>query len=518
MPLRTLSILILLAVSFLHGCAMNPVTGRQELHIVSEAEEVRIGRENYLPSQQSQGGEYVVDQELTAYVNSVGQKLAKASDRPNLPYEFVVLNNPVPNAWALPGGKIAVNRGLLLALDNEAELAAVLGHEIVHAAARHGAKAMERGMLMQVGMIGIGIAFSDHEYSDLIVGGAGLGAALIATKYSRDQELESDQYGMKYMARAGYDPRAAIELQKTFIKLSEDKEPGWLNGLFASHPPSRERVDANLETARTFPEGGASGKEEYQAKLAGLVKSKPAYEALEKGQKALAKSAFSEAWDLARDAISIEPHEALFHELQADVKTKGKEFNEALQYYDKSIEEKGRFFRFFLKRGLVKEKLGDFSGARSDLEKSNSLLPTALAHNALGNIALAGGQAAQAMEHFRMAAGSGSEAGRSARISLARLELPGNPGKYLDVGFSVSGAGSVIVNLRNNSGASVQNVAVAVALMGKGGFPIAQDTVVFRRPIPPGAVSSIASLIGPIKDENQFRRLRSRIMAAQIAD
>ncbi len=102
--------------------------------------------------------------DLTAYINEVGQKLAAVSDRP-LPYEFVVLNNPVPNAWALPGGKIAVNVGLLSELKNEAELAAVLGHEIVHAAARHGAKAQERGTLMQVGLAAaqIGAAISDVD-------------------------------------------------------------------------------------------------------------------------------------------------------------------------------------------------------------------------------------------------------------------------------------------------------------------------------------------------------------------
>ncbi len=139
----------------------------------------------------------------------MGQKLAAVADR-RLPYEFVVLNSSVPNAWALPGGKIAVNRGLLTELHNEAELAAVLGHEIVHAAARHGAKAQERGTLMQVGMaaaqIGAAIGGVDQNVANLAIQGAGVGAQMIQQKYSREQELESDQYGMKYMKAAGYDP------------------------------------------------------------------------------------------------------------------------------------------------------------------------------------------------------------------------------------------------------------------------------------------------------------------------
>ena len=119
----------------LSACGVNPVTGKKEIQFVSEAQEIKIGEQNYAPTKQSEGGDFDVLPDLSAYINEVGQKLAAVSDR-QLPYEFVVLNNPVPNAWALPGGKIAVNVGLLSELKNEAELAAVIGHEIVHAAAR----------------------------------------------------------------------------------------------------------------------------------------------------------------------------------------------------------------------------------------------------------------------------------------------------------------------------------------------------------------------------------------------
>jgi predicted Zn-dependent protease len=135
----------------LTACGVNPVTGKREIQFVSEAQELQIGEQQYAPTRQSEGGDFKMLPELTTYVNEVGQKLAAVADR-KLPYEFVVLNSSVPNAWALPGGKIAVNRGLLPELRSEAELAAVLGHEIVHAAARHGAKAQERGTLLQAGV------------------------------------------------------------------------------------------------------------------------------------------------------------------------------------------------------------------------------------------------------------------------------------------------------------------------------------------------------------------------------
>ena len=244
--MRSLFTIVLISL-LASGCATNPVTGRSELTLVSKREEISIGARQYLPAQQSQGGAYIVDEALTGYVNEVGQRLAAVSDRP-LPYEFVVINDSTPNAWALPGGKIAINRGLLSQLDNEAELAAVLGHEIIHAAARHGAKAMERALLLQGAVLLTALGTQDSEYSNYIVGGASIGAQLISTRYGRQAELEADLYGMEYMARAGYDPDAAVSLQEKFVALKQGNSSGWLEGLFASHPPSQERVDRNAET------------------------------------------------------------------------------------------------------------------------------------------------------------------------------------------------------------------------------------------------------------------------------
>ena len=162
-----LSGLIITAVIFLltSACSTNPVTGKNELSLISEAQELSIGQKQYAPLRQSQGGDYEVDAKVAAYVNEVGQRLAAVSDR-KLPYEFKVLNNSVPNAWALPGGKIAINRGLLTELNSEAELAAVLGHEIVHAAAKHSAQGMSRGMLLQGLVVAASIATQGKSYAN----------------------------------------------------------------------------------------------------------------------------------------------------------------------------------------------------------------------------------------------------------------------------------------------------------------------------------------------------------------
>lgn len=257
-------IILSLTLSFLVGCSTNPVTGKQELTLISESQEISLGEQNYLMIQQAQGGDYVADPEVQEYVQEVGDRLAEVSDRPNLPYEFVVLNNSIPNAWALPGGKIAINRGLLVELHSEAELAAVLSHEIVHSAARHGAKMLERTLLMQAGLVGLSQTLKDHKYEDVVVGTGAVGVALIGLKYSRDAELEADKYGIKYMEAAGYDPEAAVELQKTFLKLSEDRSPNWLGGLFATHPPSEARIEANEKTVALYPSGGFVGVEEMK--------------------------------------------------------------------------------------------------------------------------------------------------------------------------------------------------------------------------------------------------------------
>ena len=192
---------LLASLSLLLGCAVNPVTGKNELSLISPQQEIALGKKNYQPSRQSQGGDYYIDDQLQAYVAGVGKKIAAVSDRPDLPYEFKVLNNSVPNAWALPGGKIAINRGLLSYLEDESQLAAVLAHEIVHAAARHGAKTIERGTILQGALTAASISLEKNQTrnGNMVMEGANLGAQLISQGYSRSAELEADYFGILYI-------------------------------------------------------------------------------------------------------------------------------------------------------------------------------------------------------------------------------------------------------------------------------------------------------------------------------
>jgi beta-barrel assembly-enhancing protease len=503
-PHRLLAALAI-AVTALSGCVINPVTGDRELALISADQEIAIGSEQYAPSQQMQGGDYSLDAPLTVYVAGVGQKLAAVSDRA-LPYEFVVLNNSVPNAWALPGGKIAVNRGLLVELQSEAELAAVLGHEIVHAAARHGALAMQRGLLLQGAVLATQVAAQRGNYGGLAVGAASVGAQLLSQRNSRGAELESDLYGMRYMAAAGYDPRAAITLQETFVRLSEQggASQGRLATLFASHPPSAERVQKNRETAATLPASGDLGRERYQAATAALRQRQPAYEAYDKGRAALADDKPAEAERLAQEAIRLLPAEAQFHALLGDIDLQKKGYADAVRHFSDAVGRNDRFFYYHLQKGLAHRQLRQWDLARSELESSVQLLPTADAYYALGALAEQRGERAAALEHYSRAAQSQSPAGQAAGDATVRLDLPSNPGKYLTARGVLNDKAELVVELGNPTRLPVADVLVTVRYTDPQGA-IREVNRRFSGELPPGQSTRWATGLGPFTSTAAFQ-------------
>lgn len=473
---KRFSVLIIASLALITtACGTNPVTKKREIQLVSESQEISIGKQNYSPARQSQGGDYIIDPELTAYVQSVGDKLAKVADR-QLPYEYAVINDSTPNAWAMPGGKIAFNRGLLYELNSEAELAAVMGHEMVHAAARHGAKSMERGIFMQGAMIAVGIGAQNTNYSNLIVGGAQLGAALTMSKYGRDAESESDLYGMQYMKKAGYDPTAAVTLQETFVRLSADRKSNWLEGLFASHPPSPERVEANKVTLAKIGAGGDWGKEIYAQKTAKLRSTQAAYKAYDESVKALSAKDTAKATALAKQAIAGEPREARFQELLGDIAFTEKKPQEALSYYDKAIKMQPDYFKPHIQSGIALFNMGKKAEAEPFLKRANELLPTAPGHALLGQIAEDRGDIDGALQHYSVAAGSNSDIGKDAMARGVRIDLPRNPGKYLQSGAVADNSGNLFAVVQNNTDVPVGRVQVRVVKYdAKTGRAVAQS-------------------------------------------
>jgi len=449
---------------FLVSCAVNPVTGESQFSLLSRQDEISIGSEQYGPSQQSQGGVYKVDPELSAYVNEVGQRLATVARRDyDLPYEFVLLNNSVPNAWALPGGKIAVNRGLLTELNNEAELAAVLGHEVVHAAARHGASAMARGTLLQ-GVLTVGaIASQDSAYSDYIVGAGQLGAQLISQRYGRDAERESDTYGIRYMVEAGYDPRAAVSLQETFVRLSAGRESSWIDGLFASHPPSEERVANNQALVNELMPALQGrdmevGEARYQQAIAGIKADQEAYQLFAEAERAIADDDMEIALLNLDEAISMVPNEARFYGLKADIYLYQKRYREAISTYNQAIDRDDTYFDYYLGRGVAHARTGNQNLAQSDLERSVGLLPTATAMNELGKISLDNNDRSLAKQYFQAAAGGAGQVANEAALAYTRLDIEDAPSNYIQVQAYTDAENRLLARVMNRSGIALENI------------------------------------------------------------
>ncbi|KMQ74128.1 M48 family metalloprotease [Marinobacter subterrani] len=411
---------IVLAVT-LGGCTVNPVTGEQQLSLIGEDQELAMGAEQYVPTQQTQGGQFYVDPELTLYVREVGEKMAAVSDRPDLPYEFVVLNSSVPNAWALPGGKIAINRGLLTKLDDEAQLASVLGHEIVHAAARHSVQRMQKTMLISAGVAGLGFALSDNEWAGLIMGGAAFGAQLALAQYSQSDELESDHYGILYMKEAGYDPTAAVELQQIFLELSEGQQSGFINGLFATHPPSAERVEENRQLVQKIGAGGYRGKEVFDRKMAKLRSLQPAYDAHDKALELAAKDKLDAALDKVNEAIRLLPREAMFYSLRGRIYQGLKQEEKAAADFEKAVGLYPEMFTYRLYNGLNALQLNNLAKARENLIKANQTVPTSIAFLRLGDIAVRQNNRNDAIAYYSKAAEAGGDVAEEAKRKLAAL-------------------------------------------------------------------------------------------------
>jgi len=235
---------ILFGMLFSTACATNPVTGRRELSLVSEAQEVQMGREGAQADLQ-RIGEYA-NPEAQALVRRMGSQMAAKSERPNLPWEFHVLDDAAVNAFAYPGGFIFVTRGLMTHMNSEAELAEVIGHEIGHVTAKHTVAAISKQQVAQIGLVGASVLSSQvAKYGDLL----GTGASLLFLKFGRDDELQADALGFQYSLAQGYDVREAPKVFQTLGRLAGDggRVPEWQS----THPDPGNRVqraEARLAT------------------------------------------------------------------------------------------------------------------------------------------------------------------------------------------------------------------------------------------------------------------------------
>jgi predicted Zn-dependent protease len=247
------ALLVLAASAAVTGCATNPVTGSPDLVFQSEAGEIKRAKEVHPMLLQQFGGAYE-DQQVQAYVNEVGQRAAKASHRPELQYTFTVLDSEEINAFTTGGGYVYITRGIMNYLNSEAELTAVLGHEIGHVTARHPVRQQSKSTLAGIGAAAVGIFTGSGDLAGL----ANYAGAALISGYGRDQELEADRLGAEYLVKVGYAPEHMIDVVRLLKNQElfeiqrareEKRQPHVYHGVFASHPDNDQRLSEVVKAA-----------------------------------------------------------------------------------------------------------------------------------------------------------------------------------------------------------------------------------------------------------------------------
>lgn len=281
------------------------------------------------------------------------------------------------------------------------------------------------------------------------------------------------------MAQAGYDPAAAVSLQEAFVRLSEGRQSGWLEGLFASHPPSAERVQNNRQlVAQLRSEGfteGELGEQRFQQRTAFIRENKPAYDAFDEAFTLLRQDRMEAAEIKVDEAMALLPQEARFHGLKGDIALSQRRYGAAIDHYNSALARDDGYFNYYLGRGLAFSRQGDRNRAQRDLQASVDLLPTALAMNELGTMALATNNRAAAKGYFQQAASAPGDLGDSARASFLQLDVVDNPSTYLQATIFVDNNRRIMVRVANTAPMQIRQAALELQAA------IGRDTA--RRPI-----------------------------------
>jgi beta-barrel assembly-enhancing protease len=265
--LRSTIVLCVAAMNclLLTGCDVDPVSGNKRLMLLSPEDEAKLGK-SYAPQVEKELGGRIPDENLQSYVNQVGQRMARVCHHPEFSYSYTAVQDPMINAFAVPGGHVFITRGLLEKLDSEAELASVLGHETGHVVAQHTAAAISRETVMTALVIAAGVGSGGRE-----VGSTSFLAACLGLQYSRDDESEADTAGLSYMAQAGYDPNGMIGTMRILQKLQTERPIEF----FSTHPDPETRIaDIEDRIQRRFANVGQlkMGKQEYEEHVLVVLK------------------------------------------------------------------------------------------------------------------------------------------------------------------------------------------------------------------------------------------------------
>ncbi len=383
---RFISILLLLS---LLGCAVNPVTGEKEFMLIAEDEEISIGKEiypNILWGEEGGGGVYR-DQELEGYLEGIIKRLHSVSHRPNLPVDFVIQNSSVPNAWAIPG-HVAITRGLLVNIDNEAQFAFVMGHEMGHVSARHSAKKLSIGRLQQLGIV-VASAFikEGKKEQELLLGLGLIGSSLLILKYDRGQELQADRLGVLYMARTGYDPNESLTahekldkaIKEYLARLGKSREETILGDLLSTHPRTQIRLDEvkstiqNLEPYRIYGDGKFSSP--FMKNTTKIREIQKAYLKYDDATRAFRENNIRKAEDNISEAIRMNQGQAPFWSLSGLIYLKQGRYDDAEREFKTALQRDSDYQPAYHGLGLRQFLINDYRTAIGYFEKSLKLFP-----------------------------------------------------------------------------------------------------------------------------------------------
>ncbi|GAB1394607.1 M48 family metallopeptidase [Rhodocyclaceae bacterium] len=321
------------AAGALSGCATSPIDGKRILVGMSEKQEREIDKE-VAPHQFSQDMGPIQDGSVNQYVSSIGGRIHPLTHRPDMPYSYRVLNANYLNAYTFPGGAMGVTRGILVELDNEAELAALLGHEMGHVNARHAAQRQGQGLLAQVAVAGLSIATADSGWGTLTAIAGQVGASALLSSYSRDNEREADALGQEYMVRAGYPAKGMTQLHGLLVRESKE-QPSLLETMFSSHPMNSERYQTAQQLAEAKYAASLNAnpqRERFMDNTAALRKLKPTIDACKRGETAMAKKKLGEAENQFDKAVDLTPQDYPSNLLLAKCLTAQGKSGEALRY------------------------------------------------------------------------------------------------------------------------------------------------------------------------------------------
>jgi len=346
--------------------------------LVSEEEEIQVDKQ-YSPLQFSSDYGTVRDKALSEYVSDVGKSMSSRTHRPKMPYSFRVVNATYVNAYAFPGGSIACTRGILLDLDNEAQLAALLGHELGHVNARHTAQQMSKGSITQVFVGGLSVL------AGVAGGGLGqvaaqlgtIGAGALLASYSRDNEREADALGMEYMVKAGYDPKGMVGLMDMLRSLNKSK-PSAIELMFSTHPMSDERYATAVKRAKEdYPKAASLPvyRERYMDNTERLRAQKEAIEEMQKGEQLMAKEKFKEAESHFRKALREAPEDYAGLVMMATCQLVQKDYREGLRYAEEAQSVYPREAQAHHLSGFAKMQTKDYEGAYQEFSTCEKLLP-----------------------------------------------------------------------------------------------------------------------------------------------